>query len=606
MKKTFIFILLQLGIASACLAVPATPYPVRVEQPDGTIIQIRIHGDEFNSFRTSTDDYLIVKNDDDFYVYAEKDIDGNLQPTAAKVSNGMLRSSKSNAFVKRSEYLSGFKKQQTEIRQERANAPALVNDIKQKAYPTNGSPKAIIILVNFQDQSFTVPNAQQAFSNMLNKANYSEHEATGSARDYFKASSNGKFTPQFDVYGPYMLPQSMKYYGENWPTVHDDDRRPRQMIVDACNAAHDAGVNFADYDTDDDGVVDQVFVYYAGVNEAEGGPTDAIWPHRWVLGTPLRLDGRYIYDYACTSELKGNSIDSADMAGIGTFCHEFSHVLGLPDLYNTSETDDIYTPWIWDLMDYGPYLNAGRTPPTYSAYERFYAGWLTPTQLETGKGTLSLEALTTSNKAYILSKTPSNLQGKNPNPKEFFIIENRQKVGADTSMIYHGMLIWHINYSDSIWTANTVNDAPGESGKRVYLVRAGGFDEDGDFYDHVWKNDPFPGELEVHSYAPSLWNGTTLDSLTFITEGNGIIYFTLNNDPLPIYKQQAGDFRILSYNHNILIEGYLQGANIRIINTLGQTIAEGNNSSFSIPKSGIYIIQITEGNQFYSKKIFIK
>ena len=128
------------------------------------------------------------------------------------------------------------------------------------------------------------------------------------------------------------------------------------------------------------------------------------------------FDGKILYDYACSSELKGNS--GSNMCGIGTFCHEFSHVLGLPDLYDT-EYSGHNTLGSWDIMDYGGYSNNGRTPPSFSSYERFYLGWLTPTILNSAAN-ITIDELQSSNQAYLVSSTGThNLDGASPNPNSF-------------------------------------------------------------------------------------------------------------------------------------------------------------------------------------------
>ncbi len=394
-------------------------------------------------------------------------------------------------------------------------------------YPM-GSPRAIVILAEFKDQAFSVENPQAAFTRMLNDSGYSENKGHGSARDYFRASSYGKFTPYFDVFGPVELPQNMSYYGGN---SSGSDARRRQLAADACNAAHTAGLDFSQYDADNDGYVDQVFIYYAGVNEAEGGPSNTVWPHRWTLNPVLTLDGKRIYDYACTSELRGPSVETQDMAGIGTFCHEFSHVLGLPDLYNTAGKD-LYTPWMWDIMDYGTYLNEGRTPPTYSAYERFYSGFLTPTQILLSEhGHFELNELNSSGEAYLFSTAPSNLYGPNTKPTDFYMIENRQQVGMDTALRGHGLIVWRISFDSLTWKRNTPNSGSATpSAKMVFTVRANGFYPSirPDSIAYPYETDPFPGRANIQNCNMLTIESVRVGTLVNITENNGIISFDVN------------------------------------------------------------------------------
>jgi len=102
--------------------------------------------------------------------------------------------------------------------------------------------------VNFTDNTFITPTPQTAFSNLLNQDSYNTNGGTGSARDYFKVCTYGKFSPDFDIYGPYTLPQSRGFYGKN--DTNGNDTNPVQMIVDACTVANNNGVDFTPYDTD--------------------------------------------------------------------------------------------------------------------------------------------------------------------------------------------------------------------------------------------------------------------------------------------------------------------------------------------------------------------
>ena len=322
------------------------------------------------------------------------------------------------------------------------------------AFPTKGQVRGLVILVNFSDVQYVTPNANDAFTRMLNESGYSENYGTGSARDYFIASSDSVFMPQFDVYGPYTLSHEMAYYGGN---SSQHDQRPAEMVEEGCRLAEDDGVDFALYDTDNDGYVDNVFVYYAGYNEAEGGPATSIWPHRSRIIYSGVFGGKWLSDYACTSELTGNR--GSTMCGIGTFCHEFSHVLGLPDMYNT-ENSSVYTVGGWDIMSSGNYNNHGHTPPTYTAFERFMLGWLKPEQLVTPSDYV-LTPLETGNSAYLIAKESHSLNPQNLYPAEFWMVENRQRVGWDSpegALPGVGLLITHITHSASAWRNNTYNN----------------------------------------------------------------------------------------------------------------------------------------------------
>ena len=516
--KNLLKLLLLFTLSTVCisniLAVRATPYPITVTQPDGTKLTIYLRGDEFFHYKTTLDGYTLTTNSEGILTYANMDVSGNLVNSNVKASNIEKRTAQERRLLTSMKQNINFSKI---VRQKRImRTPSNAKTYQQKSYPLTGSPKSLVILVNFSDLNYVVPKAQTAFTNLLNQKGYSTNFGTGSAKDYFRDNSMGVFNPQFDVVGPYKLPQTMDYYGKN--DASGNDTNPQQMVIDACTLASVAGIDFSQYDTDRDGSVDNVFIYYAGYNEAEGGPANSVWPHRWSLANRnTRFNGVAIFDYACTSELRGKT--GSNMCGIGTFVHEFGHVLGLPDYYPTN-TASHHTLSYWNVMDAGPYLNSGRTPPAYSAFDRFYLNWLKPTELKV-PGKYSLENLTTSNKAYLITQYGNhNLNGANPSPVEFFTLENRQKSGWDTYLPGHGMLITRIYYNATDWNNNEPNNNPNAMG--VDIIEA-----DGLASDYNLPGDPFPGSTFINSYKPTLRSGIELSNkpLLLITETNGIITF---------------------------------------------------------------------------------
>ena len=531
MKKFYFLCLVCLLFANANLyAVPASPYPIEVTQPDGTTLTIRLHGDENFHYTTTLDGFLIVKNQQNAFVYATVSQTGELQPTERIARNANARSASDVIFLQSLDTDSDISRLRNAANvPQMQRAPQQADSQTPQRYPTNGSPKSLVILVNFTDKSFVTPTPNAAFDNLCNQQGYSVNGATGSVKDWYKASSYGQFAPDFDVYGPYTLPNNMAYYGAN---SGSNDIRPAQMIVDACNLAA-SDINFALYDTDNNGRIDNVFVVYAGHNEAEGGGVNTIWPHRWVVSSTnstgnKTFNGKTLYDYACTSELRGSS--GSTIAGIGTFVHEFAHVIGMPDYYHTSSTSK-NTLNYWSTMDLGSYCNNSRTPPLLSAYDRFYLGWLTPDQYIAGAKTLyplsQSSTAATAGQAYLLSFTNHNLNGKSPTPTQFFVLEYREKTGWDTYIGNNsasgsgGMLIWHIDYSATAWNNNTVNNYSGtsqtsSSHMRVYLRPTDG------------SSTTTPGgAFTSGSFTPKLWNGTDINCpiLNIVKNGTTNMFF---------------------------------------------------------------------------------
>ncbi len=278
---------------------------------------------------------------------------------------------------------------------------------------------------------------------------------------------------------------------------------------------------------DGDGWVDNVFVFYAGQGEASYGPEESVWPHQWELteaGKEFTLDGKKISKYACSNEWEDGQPD-----GVGTFIHEFSHVMGLPDLYETSSNEaGSVTPGEWSVLDYGPYNNDGRTPPNYSIFERNAMGWCEPQTLDQPV-TVTIDNIAKSNRGCIIPTTKDT---------EFFLLENRQNEGWDKYLPGHGLLVWHVDFVQSIWDSNAVNNTP--SHMYVELEKADGpvkyetIEYDGQKYKlPIIDGWSFPGLSGNTSFTnatiPSMktWNGTDIDMpITGITESeDGIITF---------------------------------------------------------------------------------
>ncbi len=501
------------------LAIPAKKGVIKVVTADSDTIGILLYGDENHSFRTTEDGYLIKEGSDGNYYYAELK-NSVVTCTSIKVTDVELRSTEVNRELEKIGKCD-FEKMTAVAKAKMENKRMSVPPVNRqkgvsksaKATMTTGS-KGLVILVSYSDLDFST--TKENISDLLNKKGYNYNGATGSAKDYFETASMNTYSPVFDVYGPYKLDNTRSYYGGN--NSSGDDQNPAQMVVDACAklaADATANVDFSDYDTNNDGYVDNIFIYYAGNNEAEGGPASSIWPHRWVVYPgyvtgQTRYNGVTIYDYACTSEFKGSY--GSTRCGIGTFTHEFSHVLGLPDLYITDYGSNHKTLGSFDIMDAGGYNNGGNTPPTYSAYERFYVGWLTPVILNS-PDEYKLNDLKTSNKAYLISSNGNhNLNGQDPNPSVFYLLENRQRTGWDAYLEAKGMMITKISYNSYTWYANTVNNDANSMG--VNIIEAGGNKG------YETSSDLFPGTANVTSYTP--YNKYPI---TNISESNSIITF---------------------------------------------------------------------------------
>ena len=485
--KKIITSLVALLIATASYAVPARPGWQTKSQPDGSTIQVRLVGDEFHHYWTDTNGNMVKQDANGYWQVLTE------QPALPAKAARRYSSAR-------------------HIASPVAKAPA------------TGSPRGLVILVNFKDQTFQSVNNQSAMHDMMNADNYTYNGATGSVAKYFADQSNGQYTPVFDVVGPVTLPYSMSHYGAN--DSEGNDLLPGDMVVEACsiaNALHN--VDFTRYDNDYDGYLDFVYIIYAGKGEADGGTENTIWPHSWDVysaeyfgncsynESKRMFDNRYIYQYACSGELDG---PTGKRAGIGTIAHEFSHVIGLPDLYDIDygqNYEDEMTPEAWHLMDHGSYNNDGRTPPSYTIYDKYFLGWLTPEN----PGNTAQELTLAANEGYQIASSNSLLSATTTNT--VYYIENRQQSGWDAHLPGHGMLIWKVTYNQTAWNNNGPNDENGNL--RYALVSA-----TGQTTKIGTAADPFPGTGNKTS-----WSGISGKPLKDISEKNGQIMLTYINQP---------------------------------------------------------------------------
>lgn len=543
------------------MAVPARPGLTVITQSDGTTLEVRIAGDEYYHLYTTSDGIPLVE-DGDKLCYATIDASGMVVSTGVPACNVEQRSAEELKLVSEinTEAVRGVmeKKSKEALYKVQRRGPGL---FAGSHFPATGEHKALVLLVQYSDVKFTLDDPYDYFSRLLNEEGFNESGATGSARDYFIESSMGVFQPQFDVYGPITLSRPRSYYGgNNW---YGSDARAWLMALEAVEQL-DAEVDFSEYDRDGDGRIDNVFIFFAGMGEHAGGGAECVWPHASYVtysdSEPHIYDGVQLDSYGCTSEWM---IDRPD--GIGTFCHEFGHILGLPDLYATSYTE-AFTLGSWAVMDMGAYNNDSRTPPLHSAFERYALGWIEPRQL-TAASDVELLPIS-SNDAGIIKA------GKN----EYFLFENRQQTGWDQFLPGHGMLITHVLLDEAAWASNRVNNDPD-----MMLVDIE--EADGIATEDTRAGDAFPGTAGVTSFTddttPSMrnWNNQRLSlPITDITETDGIIRFKVAGgarhisvpvilDPTDITPEgftlhwekvgEATDYRLAIFGDDMTpIEGY--------------------------------------------------
>lgn len=469
MRKNY-FILFFLLLASCRIsAVPAKPEWRTFVQSDGSTIKVKLCGDEnFNYYKTEDNVPLLRGANGDFY-YAET-FGLKMKSSGVMAHEKPLRSA---AEQKRVSALTGIEdmragsKRNITIARKRERL-----GVRTKANPNSNTRHGLVIMVSFSDQDFSSPDSYNTWNDILNKKGYFDNGANGSVSDYFHDQSSGQFDITFDVVGPVKMPKSRYYYGQNDPDDNNKiDINVGELVVEACKAVDDA-VDFRDYDWNGDGTAELVFVLFAGYCEAvTGADPRLIWPHQYYVSAypqypyGYTLDGICIDQYACGNELEGLG-DSPNkvLSGLGTFCHEFSHCLGLPDFYTSSGLDML---WDWDLLSYGCYNGNGWCPAGYTAYEKMFCGWLSPVELDTPTTVSGLQAVCDGGNAFLIRNDCAD-----ESVDEYYLLENRQKRGWDAHIPGEGLLVTHVDYSDYHWYMNIVN--ADYSHPRMTLIPANG------------------------------------------------------------------------------------------------------------------------------------
>lgn len=474
-----------LSIALAMLTLTASAVPARRTQrtltlSDGTQVTATLSGDENYHYWKTADGHAFVMNEENI----PQEI--SLQQAQSKL----------------------------QAKVQARNAHRIAKRTKRKAAwgaetnPISGERKGLVILVNYKDKK--MQHTQAEYNDYFNKAGYSDNNCTGSVRDYFLSQSYGKFSLDFDVMGPVTLSKNLSYYGDN--DSDGNDKHAAEMVAEAVKLAV-SGIDLKRYDWDGDGYVDQVYVVYAGYGEHADAPANTIWPHEFELSEAAKyndgpgaitINGVTIDTYACSSELRGSSGNKMD--GIGTACHEFSHCLAIPDMYDTSADGENFGMNVWDLMDYGSYNGEdgfGETPAPFTSYERMYCGWLTPVELTQPCNVNDMPAITKEPVAYLI---------RNANPKfpgEYYLLENHQQESWDAYAPAHGMLVLHVDFNSNAWKQNTVNNVA--SHQRMTII-------------------PADGKLSHYNTAGDTWPGTSKKTALTDTSRPAAKLYNLNSN----------------------------------------------------------------------------
>ena len=474
-------------------AAKAESIPVQVRQADGSVITVILCGDEHINWYTTLDGVLLVQGTDNNYYIGKVEKSGNLIATQQLAHEALTRSQVERNLIAKQDkdkFFAYVNKIAEESENAYNNSPLTRGPIVDTGYggvpyfPHTGSPKALVILAEFQDTTFTIQDTKKVFTNYLmneghfSDTRYGQNQNYKGVRGYFKDCSYGQFTPFFDVVGPIKLPRKHAIYGAG-------NDRMDLLLADACAAVDDL-VDFAKYDANNDGIVDLVYIIYAGHSaNYRNNKVSNIWPKSGTVTISDTFDGKSIRRYGVSNELNGSdktSKNNKKINGIGLFCHEFSHTLGLPDIYayrTPAEDQDNQGMEYWDIMDGGTGVHGGRIPASYLAWEREVMGWMNIDELKKDISIENLKSIDNGGKAYKI------VNPKNSN--EYIVLQSMQKgawnQGWGDGTYGKGLLAYRVSYkSDKVNIFDYPNNLKGKprvipipaDGKILAAANAGG------------------------------------------------------------------------------------------------------------------------------------
>jgi M6 family metalloprotease-like protein len=325
---------------------------------------------------------------------------------------------------------------------------------------------------------------QQEFQSQL----YDGPNPTGTVTNYYTEVSYDQLYFTGDAKGWYNVPGPL----ENYLGQYGGPNFVLDVIADS-----DPTLNFAEYiqyyDTQGRPRIGFLAVVHSGADAAAGA--NNIWSHRWnftvvsgqpyttndvdpVSGMNVMIDG----PYAIMPERNGSNNNSGTLIEIGVFAHEFGHIFGIPDLYDTDGSSEGLGNWC--LMAGGAWGGNGSSPQTpvhMSAWVKKELGWVTPINITSIQDTLSVPNVEENPIVYRMWRDATITP-------QYFLIENRQKIGFDVNIYDSGFLIFHVD--------DTQSGNQNEDHYMVDLEQADGFRHLNNGQGRGDGGDPFPGSTQ--------------------------------------------------------------------------------------------------------------
>lgn len=486
-----------LSAAATASAMPARPGRVTVSQPDGTRVELTLHGDEHSHWATTPDGYTLLADRDGYWAFAELRAGRAVASTVRYMGDD--RQSVGARGIERQ-----IKVNSSDYSPKAANVTQI-----EGTFPSTGKRKLLMILLNYAD---TQPIYTQAdFESYMNGEN---HGGVGSFRDYYLENSYGKLDITTTVSRWVTLPYAKSHYGSEGAG---------EMIIEALRIL-DSEIDYSEFDNDGDGILDGLAVIHQGTGAEASGSSYDIWSHSSSL-SGVSYDGIHVNRYTIQPEILYTDDGSKRQSTIGVMCHEFGHNLGAPDFYDTDyqlSGGDFPGTGSWDLMGSGAWNGSqrdGTRPAGTNMWQKIQLGWVTPEILDSSRDVRNMPGSTYHPVAYRFDTTI---------PGEYFVLENRQQEGFDLNVPGHGLIIYHVDEAriSSTIGSNNVNISAWQG---IYTVCAGASTVPGDDpASFGWVNStaaPFPGAMNKTSFTdttvPSTKSNTGRDTykgLVYIAE----------------------------------------------------------------------------------------
>lgn len=437
--------------------------------------------------------------------------------------------------------------------------------------PHTGTITIPVVLVNFQDAEFKINKPKEAFDQLFNSDTQvnlgnGNHLNYGSVAKYFRDMSNSAFTPKFKVYDPVTVDHPETYYGGKNENDNNDEN-PWQLVKDALKLV-EGQVKEDDIKSfcSDGNTIDCVYIVYAGLGQNDGGDGTTVWANCSTTGGAT-LGGKEVRWYTMSGELSPVKIKDSTIPvvnGLGVICHEFSHSLGLPDMYPTAKSAylDNQEMEYWDLMDGGEYTHAGFCPTAYTAFEKEQMGW--HVDIKPLDSDASVTMTTSTEQGGTAYKIVNPL-----NDKEYLMLEYIQLEGWNKYLFGNGLLVYHVCLpSEPLDLGTHLNNVPHYPGMAVVpadgaclssYIKANEND-----YVNSHKGDLFGQnvtELSDTNKQPNFcwYNAAKTEKLNTnkaiknVKYDNGVLTFDYVNDVasgiLPVWgDKQATDGRVYSIN----------------------------------------------------------